>query len=148
MGEADRYFKVTCILDDSASNLKPGMGVAGASGRSVGATIAFRIESTRPVTNLSVTANAYAHNDLGGSASILASADGKNWGEPVVSDPKAKNHVLRVLRPGTVYMVKNWFDEKPLWVRVRLEARAGKKTNTAARLSSLEIKAAVEPRLN
>gem|GEM_PF-3279581 len=157
LGEADRYFKVTCILDDSASNLKPGMGVAGAAGRSVGATIAFRIEPVRTVANLSVTANAFAnHNDMGGSASISARAGDKEWSDPVRSDPKNDNHALTVQRavsrvpgrPAELWRSESDFSKEPLRIRVQLAANAGTDVDTAASLGSIAITAAVAPRLN
>ncbi len=147
LGVGDRYFKMTCILDDSALNLQSGIGVAGASGRVVGAAITFRIEPTRPVTNLSLKANVFAHTSLGGSASVASSTDGETWSEPEKSDPKNQNHVL-VAQRGTGYETASRFSKEPMWVRVQFAANSGTETNTAASLDSIEITAAVAPPLN
>lgn len=152
--EADKYFKITCILDDSAADLQEGMGVAGQDGRIVKSEIVFRIEIERPVSGLQVTANVTAVRDLGGKACISFSDDGNKWSEPVCSDNDAKkqNYPLTVRRAladeNGPEMAQSIFEKGTWWVRVQLQATAGKKTNTAAKLQKLEITAAVEPRLN
>jgi hypothetical protein len=151
LAERERYFEVTCILDNSASYLKPGMAVAAAPGRAVNAELIFRIEPTRPVTDLTLTANAYANADLGGAVSLSGSADGKSWSEPVRSDPKTPKHTLAVQRPTpteTEYKVVSRFSKDPLWVRVQLAANPGTGKASAASLPEILLTAAVRPPLN
>ena len=84
----------------------------------------------------------HAHG-IGGSANIAVSTDGNEWSEPVATDPEQKSQSLNVNAPAG-----DGFSDSPVWVRVELIANAGKKTNVAARVDTLKIAAAIEPRLD
>jgi hypothetical protein len=148
LGEAGRFFKMTCILDGSASDLKPGMVVVANPGRAVAVSITFRIEPVCPVTDLSVSANAQAPGGMRGSATASASMDGKEWSQTLQSDPKKPNHSLTLRRPGAESVTAFAFSQEPIWIRVQLQANGGPETNPVARLDELVLSAAVAPPLN
>ncbi len=147
VGEASKYFRLTCSLDSTAADLKEGMGVVGVAGRTAGATLTFKLEPLQPLSNLTVTGDIYAHRSLGGSASIASSADGVNWSEPETTKPEETNHSPTVRRRGDQSKAASEFSQEPVWIRVRLNSGSGVVTDTAASLSALVVSAAVEPML-
>ncbi len=147
-GAADRFFEVTCRLDDSLKDLQPGFGLSGVAGRTASSTLLFKIVPRVPLAGLSAAADAYAQSALGGAAELSVSRDGVTWSEPVRTQPgKPTRHRLAAPAPGDGAQADR-FDRNPLWVRVKLGVSAGKVTNKATALNRLDISAAVAPRLD
>jgi hypothetical protein len=104
--------------------------LTGKDGSTVRVPIEFRITQPGSWTgDVSLEADVFTRPELGGSARLRYSTDGRTWSEPVVSVGQDKGQTIR-----TLVSAGELRDGATLRVEVELVASAGVKTKVATRL--------------
>jgi hypothetical protein len=134
------YVRLSYTLDESALDLQDGFAISSLDGRSVTVPVVFRVEPLRPVADWETTVGVVALRPLGGSVRVAISGDGETWSREVETDPEGGSTQVLVIDPSQTRAVSG---EAPLWIRVALRATAGKKTNTASRITYVEVSASL-----
>ena len=129
---------VKCVLEDSVRLLQGGFRVRSVKDRGAKVPVVFRIDPEHPIALQTVAAQVTTVHDLGGSANIAWSKDGRSWSQPVKSDPSLHGQWL------TVPFKDDAWSSDPVWIRIELVGDAFVPTNVCSSLANLRVTAAIE----
>jgi len=137
------YVRLSYIQDENAQYLQDGFAITSIGKRALTVPVVLKVTPLQPATDWQVTADTAPIQELGGSAKLAFSPDGKTWSGESATDAAGGHRQTLTLGAEALGGLDG---TTPFWLRVTLIANAGLKTNVAVRLTALEVGASLVPR--